>query len=189
MYKCIIKPGLDLCVALVLLSLLLPIFVIVAVFIKLDSSGPVFFRQQRIGKGMKYFSIFKFRTMVVNNETHTSTKANDPRITRVGKFLRRTSIDELPQLINVLLGHMSLIGPRPSIEREIATHGEKKFRRRVTQKPGITGLQQCTLRSRATPRQKLLLDAHYCRKVGVCLDVWIVYMTLKMVFFKSKMAN
>ncbi len=189
MYKSIIKTLIDFFGAALLLFLFLPLFLMIAILIKLNSSGPVFFRQQRIGKNMKFFNIFKFRTMVVNNQTDQYTVSNDPRITKMGKFLRKSSLDELPQLINVLFGDMSLIGPRPSIQREIADYGEAKFKRRVVLKPGITGLHQATLRSRATLRQKLLLDAYYCRKCSFLLDIKIVFLTFKILLFKPQSAN
>ena len=189
MYKSVIKPTCDFIGAAILLLLLLPLFMVIGIMIKLDSKGPIFFKQRRIGLKMKYFTIFKFRTMVVNNQTDQYTTTNDPRITKLGSFLRKSSLDELPQVINILLGDMSFIGPRPSIEREIADYGEQKFKRRVLVKPGITGLHQSTLRSRASLRQKLLLDAYYCRHCSFSLDMWILFMTFKIVFFKPNTAN
>lgn len=189
MYKGIIKPCIDFLGAAILLLLLFPLFIIIGIMIKMESKGPVFFRQRRIGKDMEYFNIFKFRTMVVNNQTEQYTVSNDPRITKLGSFLRKSSLDEIPQFINVLLGDMSMIGPRPSIEREVAEYGQSNFKRRVALKPGITGLHQSTLRSRATLRQKLLLDTYYCRKCSFLLDMKIILLTFKTVLFKSSTAN
>ncbi len=189
MYLVLFKPLIDFLGAVVLLVICLPLFIVLGIMIKLDSKGPIFFRQRRIGKDMKYFNIFKFRTMVVNNQTDQYTVSNDPRITKLGSFLRKSSLDELPQFINVLIGDMSMIGPRPSIEREIADYGLAKFKRRVVLKPGVTGLHQSTLRSKATLRQKLLLDAYYCRKCSFLLDMKIIFLTFKIVLFKPNTAN
>ena len=189
LYLVFLKPLIDFLGAVVLLVICLPLFTIIGIMIKLDSKGPIFFRQRRIGKNMQYFNIYKFRTMVVNNQTDQYTTSNDPRITKLGSFLRKSSLDELPQFINVLIGDMSMIGPRPSIEREIADYGLAKFKRRVVLKPGITGLHQSTLRSKATLRQKLLLDAYYCRKCSFLLDMQIIFLTFKTVLFKPSTAN
>jgi len=189
LYVTLFKPLIDLIGAILLTIISLPVFIVIGILIKIDSRGPIFFRQRRIGRKMEYFNIFKFRTMVVNNQTDQYTVSHDPRITKLGSFLRRTSLDELPQFINVLIGDMSMIGPRPSIEREIADYGLSKFKRRVVLKPGITGLHQSTLRSKSTLRQKLLVDAYYCRKCSLFLDMKIIYLTFKIVFFKPNTAN
>lgn len=165
---------------------LFPFFVILALAIKLDSKGPVFFKQERLGKRGKVFKIIKFRTMVVNAENmgeglHVSGD-DDPRITKVGRFLRKTSLDELPQLFNVFAGSMSLVGPRPP-----ATYHPYKFeeydeekKRRFDVKPGITGLAQVTVRNSASWDDRIALDVKYVEKITFFKDMKILFKT----FFK-----
>lgn len=181
LYKSIIKPFFDRLFALLLLIVLFPLFLIVAILIKLDSPGPALFIQKRVGKGGKLFSIYKFRSMVVNT-SNTFTSSNDPRITKTGTFIRKTSIDELPQLLNVLKGEMSFIGPRPSLEREEEMYGKENFHKRHLVKPGITGLHQALYRSDSTLRSKVLMDTFYVRKLSFILDVKILIWTFKVVF-------
>ena len=149
-HQAVLKRCFDLAVCLVALPLLLPFFALVAVAIKLDSKGPVFFRQQRIGIGNRAFGIWKFRSMSVDKcdaDGNVSTGRNDQRVTRVGRFIRRTSIDELPQLINVLVGEMSLVGPRPHAlgsraENQLFWEIDVRYWERHVVKPGLTGLAQ-----------------------------------------------
>lgn len=176
----ILKRLIDIVGALVALVLLSPVLLVVAIAIRLDSRGPVFFRQKRIGRGCTEFSIFKFRSMVPNAPMlgGHSTAAGDPRITRVGRFIRRTSLDELPQLLNVLIGDMSLIGPRPDVPAQRAEYQEGQWRERHQLRPGITGLAQSTLRSDATPAQRLEMDLRYVRERSFFMDCKIVMNTL-----------
>lgn len=169
------------------LVFLLPVIAVVAVLVRLDSPGPVFFRQVRVGRGGREFQIWKFRSMVADAERrgpyHTSR--GDPRITRVGAVLRRTSIDELPQVINVLTGDMSLVGPRPDVpaQRSLYTADEWKARHRV--RPGITGPAQAVLRSDATPEDRKRLDLEYARHPSLFTDLRIVLQTIRQVLFKG----
>ena len=136
-----IKRIIDFLFSLIILLILLPLFLVVAILIKLDSKGPVIFKQSRLGKDGNVFKVWKFRTMIDNAEkmgTGLTTAQNDPRITRVGKILRKTSIDELPQLINVLKGDMSFIGPRPAPVHHLKQYNENE-RQRLKVLPGITG--------------------------------------------------
>lgn len=190
MYLSFIKPLLDTFVSLVLLVIFFPLFIVIGLLIKFDSPGPIFFRQTRIGKDFKDFRIYKFRTMIVNNSIDQYTSSNDTRITKVGLFLRKSSLDELPQLINVVKGQMSLIGPRPSIHKEVMDYGgEHNFKKRLIVKPGITGLHQSTFRSKATIRQKWLLDCYYCRRCSPSLDIKIILLTIKTVLLRSSSSN
>ncbi len=131
----------DIFVSTVGLLLLAPLVAIVALLVKLDSQGPIFFKQERMGKGFKAFTIYKFRTMVENasQRGELTTSDHDPRITRTGRFLRRTKIDELPQLFNVIKGEMSIVGPRPEVRRYVERF-RKDYQEILTVRPGITDL-------------------------------------------------
>lgn len=169
-----------LCVLLLIISF--PIFIISAIAIKLDSEGPVFFVQERTGLGGKSFKIYKFRGMV-NNALEIGpelTQLNDPRITRVGKFLRRTSIDELPQLINVLKGEMSLIGPRPEII-SITSNFDSRQKEVFKFKPGITGYSQINGRQKLSPEQRVKMEIEYYSKSNFWSDLMIVTSTIKVI--------
>jgi len=185
------KRALDITVAAVALMIFFPILVIAAIAIKLTSPGPVFFLQERIGLNKRRFKIFKFRTMVPNAERMMSLLVkhnevagpvfkikNDPRITPIGKFLRRSSIDELPQLINVLNGDMSLVGPRPLPVRDYEGFNEDWQRRRFSVKPGITCLWQVNGRSGVTFDQWMLLDLQYMDEWSLWLDLKILAKTV-----------
>ncbi len=181
----------DVVVSATLLTICLPVFAVIAVAIVLTSTGPVFFKQTRLGLGKRQFQIFKFRTMVVNasemmaqlehlNETGGPTfkLKNDPRITPVGAFLRKTSLDELPQLINVLIGDMSMVGPRPLPLRDYAGFSEDRHRRRFSVKPGITCLWQVMGRSNIRFEQWMALDSQYIDQRTFWLDLKILAQTL-----------
>ncbi len=185
------KRLLDIMVSAVLLLLLAPLFVVVAFLIKLDRSGPVFFVQDRVGLNKRRFRMFKFRTMVSDAEKKQSALEalneadgpvfkikNDPRITRVGKYLRKTSIDELPQLMNVLIGDMSLVGPRPLPLRDYQGFDQDSVRRRFSVRPGITCLWQVTGRSSLTFKEWMELDLHYIDHWSLWLDVKLLAKTI-----------
>jgi len=176
-----VKRSIDLVVATLAVLLLSPVLFAVAVAVRVDSRGPVLFRQARIGLHCTQFSIYKFRSMVPDAPRlgGHSTAPGDPRITRVGRFIRRTSLDELPQLLNVLLGDMSLVGPRPDVPAQRAEYSEEQWRERHTVRPGITGLAQSTLRSDATPAQRLELDLRYVREHSFWMDFRIVLGTFR----------
>lgn len=164
--------------ALVLLS---PLMLLVALAIAAESGRPVLFRQQRMGLGSRPFRIYKFRSMVRDAQAigpyHTG--AGDARITRVGRFIRRTSLDELPQLFNVLKGEMSLVGPRPDLPVQQSLYAPADWELRCSVRPGITGLAQALLRSQATPQQRLELDLRYVRERSLWLDLRILAWTLR----------
>jgi lipopolysaccharide/colanic/teichoic acid biosynthesis glycosyltransferase len=170
-----------------------PLLVMVALAIKLDTRGPVFFVQSRVGKGGRLFGMVKFRSMVVNAEALRDAvlassdrdglcfKAkDDPRITRVGRFLRRTSLDELPQLWNVLVGQMSLVGPRPALPAEVAAYPAPAMER-LAVLPGITGLWQVSGRADLSFDDMVALDVDYVRNHGVLRDVQILWRTVGVV--------
>ena len=177
----------DFVIASFLLVFLAPVLIMVAIAIKLTSKGPVLFQQRRYGRFKMQFTIFKFRTMSVmeSGENFTQAKKNDPRITKLGAFLRRTSLDELPQLWNVIRGDMSLVGPRPhaiSMDDDYARrlHG---YNRRFLMKPGITGLAQCKGFRGNTERMQQMIgrlcrDIYYVRNRTMILDCRILAMTV-----------
>src|SRR5690606_2016373 len=187
----VLKRALDIALSLTLLVLLAPVFLVVAVLIKLDSPGPVFFLQQRRGLNKRPFRMIKFRTMrqdaerllvtvaAMNEEFGPAFKIrNDPRVTRVGRYLRRTSIDELPQLINVLRGEMSLVGPRPLFHWEYDRIQEPWIKRRCSVKPGLTGLWQVSGRSDLPFDKRIALDLHYIDHWSIRLDFRILARTI-----------
>lgn len=182
-----IKRLFDIIVSLFALLLCLPVMVLVAALIKLESRGPVIFKQERVGLNGDLFSIYKFRSMAVDAESEGPyfTSANDLRITRTGRFIRKTSLDELPQMLNVLGGSMSLVGPRPNVPRQIAGYTEAEWNERNSVRPGITGLAQAKLRSAATPEQRTQLDLEYVNKASMLFDVWVILLTVKQIFFKG----
>ena len=171
----------DLVGALFLLTLLSPLLVAAALAVWLEDGRPVLFRQQRLGRGGQPFAMLKFRSMVRNAAAAGPyfTTADDPRITRVGRFLRRTSLDELPQLLNVLRGEMSLVGPRPDVPAQRALYSEADWALRCSVRPGITGLAQALLRSAATEDERRALDLRYAREHSVWLDLRILVWTLR----------
>ncbi|MEM9534830.1 MAG: sugar transferase [Cyanobacteria bacterium P01_E01_bin.45] len=174
--------------------MVLPLILLCGIAIKLDSRGPIFYGHTRIGKGGKLFKAWKFRSMYadgdrileayleqypeVREEWERDRKLkHDPRITRIGKWLRRTSLDELPQLWNVLLGEMSLVGPRPIIDEEVSLYGDK-FDLYLKVLPGITGLWQVSGRSDTTYEERVELDEYYVRNWSVWLDIYILTKTI-----------
>ena len=175
-----IKRVIDVVVAGLGLLLLFPIMVLLGIAIALESPGNVIFRQIRVGLGTKPFTIFKFRSMVIGADQDGPyfTQAGDDRITAVGAFLRRTSLDELPQLLNIVLGDMSLVGPRPDVPAQEPTYSPDQWKERHSVRPGITGLAQSTLRSQATPTDRLELDLRYIRDRSIWLDLKIIYCTI-----------
>lgn len=170
----------DVVLALAGLLLLSPLLVAAALAIALESGPPVVFRQTRVGRGGRAFEMYKFRSMVADARVRGPyfTAANDSRITRVGRFLRRTSIDELPQLVNVLKGDMSLVGPRPDLPVQRARYSPAQWEERCSVRPGITGLAQALHRSEASEAERLSLDLRYVREHNLWLDLRIVGWTL-----------
>ena len=191
MYARYIKRFLDLILSLLALIILMPVLIIVAIAIKIDSKGPVFFLQERLGKNGKVFKIIKFRTMVVNAEKIGDglkvKSEKDNRITRVGKVLRKTSLDELPQLINVVKGEMALIGPRPPVTYHPHKYEEypEEQKRRFWVRPGITGLAQVRVRNSATWDERIKIDLEYIEKITFIGDINIIFDTIKQLVKKE----
>lgn len=175
------KRLLDLAVAVPLLVVLTVPLIAIALAVRLTSWGPALFRQRRLSLGERPFTILKFRTMRVDAPSAgpAFTRDGDPRITRLGRLLRKTSLDELPQLLNVVAGQMSLVGPRPYIgfELERATPSDRAARASV--RPGITGLAQVSGRSNLSAGESLALDRQYVRECGFALDCRIVFRTVR----------
>lgn len=172
----------DIILSILILIFSLPLFLIVMILIKLDSKGPVFFIHERTGLGGKPFKMIKFRGMIDNALAYgpVLTQENDPRITRVGKILRRTSFDEIPQFINVLLGDMSIIGPRPEMPSITATYND--YLRKVFDfKPGITGISQVNGRQRLSPEERTEMEINYYAKENFIDDLKILIKTIKVV--------
>ena len=175
------------CLALVVLS---PIFALVALAIVLTDGFPVIFKQKRVGKDGKEFNIYKFRTMVKNAEEILRSRpdlmeeyqktykiTHDPRISKVGRVLRKTSLDELPQLWNVVLGNMSLVGPRPIVPKELEKYGDMAWAY-LLMKPGCAGLWQCSGRSDISYNERVQLDLEYYRRAGLRYDSWVILRTV-----------
>lgn len=177
----------DVVVSLVALSLFSPIFLVVSVCIFLQDYKSIIFKQIRVGKDGQLFKMYKFRSMVSNASDIGPhfTAEKDKRITRIGAFLRKTSLDELPQLLNVLKGDMSCVGPRPNVPQQKPDYSEKDWNARNTVKPGITGLAQATDRSQASPEQRLKMDLYYANNATLLLDLKIILLTFKQVFLRG----
>jgi lipopolysaccharide/colanic/teichoic acid biosynthesis glycosyltransferase len=175
------KRAMDLVLAGIALLLLSPVLLATAAAVAIDSGFPVLFRQVRVGRGGRSFGMVKFRSMVRNAAAigPFNTSANDPRITRVGRFIRRTSLDELPQLLNVLRGDMSLVGPRPDVPLQRSLYSDADWALRCSVRPGITGLAQVVLRSEGTEDQRRELDLRYVREQSVWLDLKIMAWTFR----------
>jgi len=174
------KRLLDLVLASLALLGLSPLLLLSALAIAAESGWPVLLRQTRLGLGGREFGMFKFRSMVKNADSIGPyfTASNDPRITRVGRFIRRTSIDELPQLFNVVLGDMSLVGPRPDVPVQRGLYTDADWSQRCSVRPGITGLAQVVIRSGGSEGQRLALDLQYTREASPWLDLKILWWTL-----------
>lgn len=189
----IVQRVIDLVISMLLLLTLLPVFMAIAVWIKFDSPGPVLFKQVRVGHNGQEFNMYKFRSMVVDAEEKRKELErlnerngpvfkikNDPRITISGRILRRYSLDELPQLINVLLGEMSLIGPRPALPKEVDKYTPYQ-RQRLLVKPGLTGLWQVSGRAKLSFDHSIDLDLYYIRNMSLKLNMQILYKTFSVV--------
>lgn len=186
-----VKRIIDIIISGIGLIICLPIFILIAIIIKIDSKGPVFFKHKRIGKHGKKLEIYKFRTMIDNAEeamkyfTEEQKKEfkenfkleNDPRVTRVGKILRKTSLDELPQIINILKGEMSIIGPRPIVKNELEKYG-KNQERFLSVAPGLTGYWAANGRSDVSYEERMALELYYVDNRSLLLDLKIFLKTI-----------
>ena len=196
-----VKRLIDIVVSLIGLVVLSPLFIIIAILIKLDSKGPILINQKRIGKDGKLFRIYKFRSMVDNaeeilanlmlysptiREEYTINKklTNDPRVTKIGRFIRKTSIDELPQLLNILIGNMTLVGPRPYLPNEKDDIGID-YLTIIKMTPGLTGPWQVSGRCNTNFDDRCLLDVEYYIHKSLKIDLEILLKTIKVVFKKT----
>lgn len=193
-----IKRVIDVILASVALILLSPLFVIIAIAIKIDSKGPVFFAHKRIGKNGKIIKLYKFRSMVINAEELIKSftpeqmreykenykLTNDPRITKVGKFLRKTSLDELPQLINIINGDLSIIGPRPVVADELEKYGVNKDKF-LSVTPGLTGYWAANGRSNTTYEQRKEMELYYIDNLSLKMDIKVFFKTILSVVKKE----
>lgn len=195
MYKVnlFLKRTFDLFSTIAAIIFLLPVWILFPIIIKIDSKGPVFFKQERRGKNGKIFRMFKFRSMYDQSEFSGSglfSYKDDPRVTRFGKFLRKTSLDEIPQLFNIFIGQMSVVGPRPCVKYELGDFEtlNKKYKKRFQMKPGLTGWAQAKGRNFISWDEKVSLDNEYIdlfKKQGVFIDLKVIFISLFSVFKKE----
>lgn len=182
MYK-FIKRLLDFLIALVAIFLCIPFILIISIAIKLDSNGPIFFKQERTGYKGKNFMLYKFRSMSLDNDVHNFKEKN--KLTRVGKIIRKTSLDEIPQLFNILRGEMSFVGPRPWIT-DYAKYFTEEQMKRLDVLPGITGLAQASGRNAITVFDKINYDIEYVNNLSFFMDIKVVFLTIREVFKKDE---
>lgn len=186
MYKNFIKRFIDLIISTIALPFVIIVCIFVGIAIKLDDGGPIFHMASRIGKNGRIFKMFKFRSMIVNApdlrmaDGSTYNSSDDPRVTKVGKFLRKTSIDEIPQLLNVFLGDMALIGPRPDSAFYLE-HYTPEERIILTVRPGITGWNQAINRNSVGTKEKLQADIYYVNNLSFLFDCKVIILTIKAV--------
>lgn len=190
----IIKRIFDIIFSILGIIICIPIFIVVGIAIKIDSKGPIIFKQKRLGKAGKEFYIYKFRTMIVGAEkmgTGVYSKKDDNRVTRVGKVIRLTSIDELPQLVNILKGEMSFIGPRPVLTYHPWKYEEytKEQLKRFEVRPGITGWAQVNGRKCIEWNKRIQLDNYYVENISLLLDLKILVKTVKTIFSMENNVN
>ena len=189
----ILKRIFDLIFSILGMIVLLPIFIIIGIIVKFDSKGPIFFKQNRIGLNGKFFKIIKFRSMIEGAEfigTGIFNYEDDPRETKIGKFLRNYSLDELPQIYNIFLGDMSFVGPRPPVTYELGNFEDFNdvLKKRFTMKPGVTGYAQVKGRNNLNWDQKIHFDNQYIddfKKWGILLDIKILIITLYKILVKE----
>ncbi|MBZ9687618.1 sugar transferase [Clostridium estertheticum] len=193
----VMKRIMDIVLSLIGIIILLPLYIVLVIAIKLDSEGPALFKQIRVGKDGKDFTIYKFRTMIVQAESKRELNIDpndlenfvfqsksDNRITVLGNFLRRSSLDEIPQLFNVLFGQMSLVGPRPEIP-EVVNYYPEDYRQRFLVLPGITGLAQISGRGEIELGKTISFDLKYIMDFNLALDIKILFLTVVSVFKKE----
>lgn len=191
--------GFDIAVAAIVLAMVLPLLILLGLAVVITDPGPVFFVQRRIGYRGRHFNCFKFRSMKVNAEAlleahlHASERARqewetdrklraDPRVTAVGALMRRLSLDEFPQLVNVLMGDMSIVGPRPIVAAEVPRYG-RYFVSYCRVRPGLTGLWQTSGRNDTSYRRRIAMDVTYVSRKSLALDIWLLFRTVPAVLF------
>lgn len=186
MYIKFLKRMFDIIGSIMLLPFFLILYLVLGILIKFEDRGPVFYKGERIGKNSKIYKMYKFRSMkvdaptILNDDGSTYNSKDDPRVTRIGKFIRETSIDEIPQVLNVLKGEMSFIGPRASLADVLDTYKEDEIDK-MKVRPGITGYTQAYYRNDLSNRKKRLLDAWYANNVSFLLDLKILFKTFQTV--------
>ena len=186
MYKFFFKRIIDVLVSIFFLLIIIPLFLFVIILIKIDSKGPIFYCQDRLGINGNIFRLFKFRTMSHKiRQNHTQTYEGDPEITRIGSVLRRLKIDELPQLINILLGNMSLVGPRPCLPELLVKFNDDAYSR-LKVKPGLTGLAQINGNIYLSWEERWIYDKKYVENISFLLDLKILCKTFLIVIFGEK---
>jgi exopolysaccharide biosynthesis polyprenyl glycosylphosphotransferase len=188
MKKLFLKRIFDIIISLAGLVVLSPLLLIIAVLIKLTSAGPIFFKQERIGLNGKPFYPFKFRTMIegaVDKGLGITVSENDERITAIGKFLRKWGIDEFPQLINVLTGEMSLVGPRPTLRYQVEQYTDLQ-KKRLLMKPGLAGWAMIHGRNSLTWEERIKYDMWYVENWSLWLDIKIIFKTIYLIFIKQE---
>ena len=180
--KFFIKRLLDILLSIIGIIILLPVWVLIAIFIKLDSAGPIFYKHIRVGVGRKEFICLKFRSMFVGSDSNSLVSdPGDKRITKTGHFLRKTSLDETPQLINVFIGNMSIVGPRPALPSQVKNFSENDYDKLLV-KPGLTGWTQVNGRNTIPYKKRMELDSWYAKNWSIPLDLKILFKTFFILF-------
>ena len=186
MYKHVFKRVFDIFFALLLIILLMPLMLIISIAIKINSKGPAIFKQIRSGKNNKEFMLYKFRSMTANNNFYDKSK--EDQVTKVGKILRKTSLDELPQLFNIIKGEMSFIGPRPWVVDYAKNFTEYQMRR-LEVLPGITGLAQCSGRNNLSIFERIEIDIKYVDNMNLIMDIKIIFKTIISILKREGFSN
>lgn len=189
MYKNFFKRLIDFILVLSVLLVIWPLFLAIVIWLHFANKGSgVFFTQERPGKGGKVFKVIKFKSMTDEQDTSGGLLPDEQRLTKIGKFIRSTSIDELPQLVNVLKGDMALVGPRPLLVQYLPLYNKEQIRRHEV-RPGITGWAQCNGRNAISWGEKFKLDVWYVDHCSFCLDLRIIFITIKKVFIREGISS
>lgn len=188
MYKLFFKRFFDFILSLIAIIMLSPVYLIVIVLVRIKLGSPVFFTQKRPGKDEKIFKIYKFRTMTNEVDENGNLLPDDKRLTKFGKLLRSTSLDELPELFNILKGDMSIVGPRPLLVRYLPLYNEYQ-KHRHDARPGFTGWAQCNGRNSISWEEKFDLDVYYVNHITFLLDVKIIFKTVKTVLCREGISS
>lgn len=194
MYKRYIKRILDIIFSLLLMLFIVPIILVFGILIKIEDGGPIFYLGERLGKNKKVFKMYKLRSMKVNapdirnSDGSTYNAVNDPRLTKIGKFIRKTSIDELPQIINILKGDMSFIGPRPDLPEHLQCYENDEVRK-LEVLPGVSGYNQAYHRNAVIWKERLKNDVYYVDHISFMLDIKILFRTIFIVILRRGVYN
>lgn len=183
-YSIYIKRLLDILLSLIAIVLLLPVFIVVAILVRFKLGSPILFKQERPGKDEKIFNMFKFRTMTDQKDSEGNLLGDHIRLTKFGKLLRSTSLDELPELFNILKGDMSIVGPRPLLVKYLPLYNSTQKKRHMV-RPGLTGLAQINGRNAITWKKKFEYDVEYVTNISFLLDAKIIFKTIQKVFVRE----